>query len=190
MGDDFVQDPDYVHTDNNLTDELVEKIEESGNEPLVIYENRDGGEYTEHNIEVYNQLVEYLDSPDGKSSPVVVFIDSNKKPHIVAACEYASYKDKDVNFYFFNNYYTSCAGGIRSDGTASNFCAVRMAEYREIKNSTITIKQGDNEQSFSLNQDSNQTIEIEEGQPHWFGTKAEFDALEEKDPNTIYFIGD
>lgn len=82
MGDDFVQDPDYVHTDNNLTDELVEKIEESGNEPLVIYENRDGGEYTEHNIEVYNQWVEYLDSPDGKSSPVVVFIDSNKN-HIL-----------------------------------------------------------------------------------------------------------
>lgn len=85
-------------------------------------------------------------------------------------------------------YYTEYT--LHSNGRLYSYNYRYLAKRDDIKNSTITIKQGDNEQSFSLNQDSNQIIEIDEGQPHWFGTKAEFDALEEKDPNTIYHIDD
>ena len=56
---------------------------------------------------------------------------------------------------------------------------------------TITIKQqGQADQSFTLNQSSNQDITIQGGGNAWYGTQAEFDALATKDADTDYFISD
>lgn len=62
----------------------------------------------------------------------------------------------------------------------------------DIKDSTITIKQGDVEQSFTLNQSDNQTIELQQGGGgnEWFGTQHEWDALGEYDTDTTYYITD
>lgn len=57
---------------------------------------------------------------------------------------------------------------------------------------TITIKQqGQADQSFTLNQSSNQDITIQGGGGNaWYGTQAEFDALGTYDDDTDYFVSD
>lgn len=77
-----------------------------------------------------------------------------------------------------------------------NFPAIDIEKFplkTDIKDSTITIKQGDVEQSFTLNQSDDQTIELQQGGGggnEWYGTQREWDALGEYDADTTYYITD
>ena len=77
----------------------------------------------------------------------------------------------------------------------SNFPAIDIEKFplkTDIKDSTITIKQGGVEQSFTLNQSGDKVIELQQGGGgnEWFGTEEEFKALGEYDEsgNTLYHI--
>lgn len=61
----------------------------------------------------------------------------------------------------------------------------------EPSNATITIIQGDNNQSFNLNQQENQTIMLEDKDYNWFGNETSFNSLpDEQKVNGIYYISD
>lgn len=61
----------------------------------------------------------------------------------------------------------------------------------EPSNATITIIQGENNQSFNLNQQDNQTIMLEDKDYNWFGSEAGFNSLpDEQKVNGIYYISD
>lgn len=63
-----------------------------------------------------------------------------------------------------------------------------------VNDATITIRQsGQNDQTFTLNQSANKTIDIAAGgggSNDWYGSQAQFDALQQKDADTNYFISD
>lgn len=61
-----------------------------------------------------------------------------------------------------------------------------------VNNATITVKQnGQADQTFTLNQSSNQDVTIAAGGGNaWYGTQWEFDHLQNKDADTDYFISD
>lgn len=67
-----------------------------------------------------------------------------------------------------------------------------VAGLPTVNDATITVKQqGQADQTFNLNQASNQDIIIAAGGGNaWYGTQAQFDALDTYDVNTDYFITD
>lgn len=68
---------------------------------------------------------------------------------------------------------------------------IEFPEQQEVSNSTITIVQGDNNQSFNLNQPENQTIVLEDNNFNWFGNETIFESLpDEQKVNGIYYISD
>lgn len=62
-----------------------------------------------------------------------------------------------------------------------------------VNDATITITQGGaTKGSFTLNQSSNQTIDVDAGgaSNDWYGSQAQFDAIQNKDADTNYWISD
>ncbi len=69
--------------------------------------------------------------------------------------------------------------------------SIEIPEQQEVSNATITIVQGDNNQSFNLNQSENQTIMLENKNFNWFGNETNFESLpDEQKVNGIYYISD
>ena len=67
----------------------------------------------------------------------------------------------------------------------------KSSEPTPPNNSTITLEQGGEVKgSFTLNQDTDQTIELDKGGESWYGSQAQFNALGEYDDDTDYFISD
>lgn len=82
-----------------------------------------------------------------------------------------------------SNYYTKKQTNTEIQNAVDNI--------EEPSNATITIIQGDNNQSFNLNQQENQTIMLEDKDFNWFGNETSFNSLpEEQKVNGIYYISD
>lgn len=85
------------------------------------------------------------------------------------------------------------AAQVNSDWNASSGVAeiLNKPTIPTVNDATITIRQsGQNDQTFTLNQGSNQTVEILNGMKEWFGTQAEFNALQNYYMDTVYYISD
>ena len=102
------------------------------------------------------------------------------------------------------NLATVATSGAYSDltGTPTLATVATTGDYDDLTNkptiptvsdSTITITQGGvTKGSFTLNQSSNSTIDVDAGGAgnDWYGTQAQFNALPNKDANTNYWISD
>ncbi len=112
--------------------------------------------------------------------------------------EYDALRDKDPDTVYYvegvqqdvdlTNYYTKEETETKIEEAVEG---IEMPEVETPGKGNIIIKQGDNTQTFNVNQAEDQTIYLggaEESE--WFGSQAEFDALGEYNEETIYHISD
>ena len=107
---------------------------------------------------------------------------------LAAVAESGSYND-------LTNKPTIPAAQVNSDWNASSGVAeiLNKPTIPTVNDATITVRQeGQADQTFTLNQSSNATIDIAAGGGgnEWYGSQAQFNAIHQKDADTNYFISD
>lgn len=116
------------------------------------------------------------------------------KPVIPAAQVQADWNEADDTAVdYIKNKPAIPAAQVNSDWNASSGVAeiLNKPTIPTVNDATVTIRQtGQADQTFTLNQSSNATIDIAAGGggSDWFGTQAQFDAIQQKDADTNYFI--
>ena len=112
--------------------------------------------------------------------------------------EYDALEDKDPNTIYYvegvqqevdlSGYYTK---GETETKIEEAIQGIDIPETETPGKGNIIIKQGDNTQVFNVNQAEDQTIYLGGGEgSEWFGSQAEFDALESYNEETVYHITD
>ena len=116
------------------------------------------------------------------------------KPTIPAAQVQSDWNQSDNSAVdYIKNKPTIPAAQVNSDWNASSGVAeiLNKPTIPTVNDATVTIRQtGQADQTFTLNQSSNATIDIAAGggSNDWYGTQAQFDAIQQKDADKNYFI--
>lgn len=170
---DFVKDTNYVHTDNNYTDEDKKKLDELNN-----YDDTALKELINKKANPSDIPTKLSELENDKNFIDNTYHDSSKQNSIndletirAGASKGATAIQKIKTI---NNQSLEGEGNIEIQGGSST----------EVDNATITKDSNDKLQTVGI-KDQNSTL-----RKVWVGTKAQYDAITEKDANTIYNVTD